>query len=73
MMASPNVNLIVAFIDLFSIVAMIMLILTELDDKKDKRILSFDGLRTMKYPALLIVIYAAIAIVSALTDGSQYF
>ena len=72
-MVSQNINMIVAYIDIFIIIATITLILTELVDKKDKRMLSFEGIITMKYPAFMIVLYTLMTITSSLANGNQYF
>lgn len=68
-MISQNINMIIAYIDILIIIATITFMVTELADKKDKRMLYFVDIRTMKYPVMIIIVYTLIAIGSALANS----
>ena len=72
MLISININTIIAYIDIIMIIGMITFMISELFDKKDKRMLYFVDVRTMKYPVLMICCYVIIAIVSGLANGYRY-
>ena len=72
MFLSENINLMMAYVDILIIIGNLTFLIAELFEKKDKRMISFADIKTLKYPTFIIISYVLITATSSLINTFKY-
>lgn len=69
---SEDINLAMGYITLILVVGNLIFLVGQLTEKKDRRIITFQETRIIKYPAFLVVSYILLALLIALTHTFSF-